>query len=372
MTIVDKRRSVFVFGASLAYLVLFGLLYCTHTINSVPLVIYDEDQTQFSRELIQAFDDSERFRIVHYAATQEDMDRAMDEKEAYVAIHIPRKFAQDAKSGRSATVLLMASGANILIANTVSTAAQEIIAAFSKNTGAGLAESNLAQMPVLAKNKIGPAELRLRILNNPTQSYLSFFVPGLAMAAIQQGIFLAVGASIQHELQYPNELRTTTPWQPMFAKLLSYSLSAVIAFFLTIETGIHAFQIPGKAPLFYFFLLATSFIVCAVSVSALLASISNSELTFTRISIAYSVPAFVMSGYTWPQESMDSLGKALSYLFPLTYFSNTLRELMLAGHSAYLYRHCAILLLIGVFSSYLAARCFGAKLEQKIKLPSVI
>lgn len=370
MAIIDKRRSVFVFGASLAYLVLFGLLYCTHTINSVPVVIYDEDQTRFSRELIQAFDDSERFRIFRYAATQEEMEQVMEEKKTYAAIQIPKKFAQDAKSGHSTTVLLMVDGANILVANTVSTAAQEIIATFSKNAGAELVEATLGQMPALAKNKVVPTEMRLRILNNPTQSYLPFFVPGLAMAAIQQGIFLAVGASIQHEFQCPRELLTASSWQAMFAKLLSYSFSAIIAFFLTIEVGMQTFQIPSKAPLLYVFLLAVSFIVCAVSVSALLASLSNSELTFTRISIAYSVPAFVMSGYTWPQESMGPISKALSYLFPLSYFSNTLRELMLAGYSAYLYRHCVILLSIGVVSFYLATRCFGAKHEQKIQLSS--
>lgn len=196
MFITDRRRAIFLFGASLAYLILFSLLYGTHTVKAIPLVIYDEDQTQFSRSLIQAFDDSERFQIVSYVTAQDDMENALHEKAAYAALHIPQKFTQDAKSARSSTILVLADGSNIIITNTITSSAQEIIAAFSRETGAKLTEINNGQLPSIAFNKAGPIDFRLRVLNNPTQSYLSFFVLGLSMAAFQQGIFLAVGASI--------------------------------------------------------------------------------------------------------------------------------------------------------------------------------
>ena len=105
--VVDKRRAVFVLVASLAYMVLFGFLYSTHSINAVPIVILDEDQTQFSRTLIQALDDSERFRIVQYPSTQEEMEQALNNKEALAAVQIPANFARDVKSNRSSTVMLM-------------------------------------------------------------------------------------------------------------------------------------------------------------------------------------------------------------------------------------------------------------------------
>lgn len=364
LLVLDKRRAVFLFGASLAYMVLFSLLYCTHTINAVPLAICDEDQTAFSRSLIQAFADSEKFHLVRQVATQEEMEDALEQKAAYAAVQIPKKFTQEAKADRSATVLLMVDGANILIANTVSTAAQEVVAAASRDAGAKLSESRLEQLPALAAGKVGPVELRLRILNNPTQSYLAFFVLGLAMAAIQQGIFLAVGASIQGEYRQPRDLPANWTWKLMSAKLLPYVLSAMIAFFLTLEVGAVFFQVPAKASPLGLGLLGAAFIVCAVALSAFLAAVCDSELTFNRISIAYSVPAFVMSGYTWPQESMGALGKILSYAFPLSYFSNTIRELMLAGYSPALQRHCEILLAIGVAAFVLANRCFGKKLRH--------
>ena len=363
MFLADCRRAILLFGAPLAYLLLFSLLYGTHTIKAVPLVIYDEDQTQFSRTLIQAFDDSERFRIVDYVVSQDDMEQTLREKAVYAAVHIPKKFAQDAKSGRSATVLLLTDGANILIANTVTTAAQEILAGFARETGAKLAEINTGQMPTMAANKTAPVELRLRVLNNPTQSYLSFFVLGLAMAALQQGIFLAVGASIQNEYQPPGEVSYTHPGT-IVIKLFPYWLSGTLALFITLAAATQLFGIPGKASIFSLLLLAVTFTFAAVAFSALLASICNSELTFTRLSIAYTVPAFVLSGYTWPLEAMDRIGTVLYYAFPLSYFSNVVRELMLAGYSPLLYRNSLILLLGGAFFIAMAVVCHSRRIRH--------
>lgn len=364
MFITDRRRAIFLFGASLAYLILFALLYGTHMIKAVPIVIYDEDQSQFSRSLIECFEDSERFQIANYVTSQEDMENVLHEKNVYAALHIPKNFTRDTKNGHSSTILLMADGSNILITNTVTTAAQEIISAFVKETGARLTEVQNSQLPSMALTKVGPLDFRLRVLNNPTQSYLYFFVLGLSMAAFQQGVFLAVGASILSKYSPPAGTNNAQPLNIMAGKLLPYWLCATLAFFFTFLMAVYIFQIPGKAALTSLFLLTTSFIFAAIGLSALIASICHDELTFTRISIAYTVPAFVLSGYTWPQDAMDVVGKTLSYTFPLSYFANTVRELMIAGYSPLLYRNSILLLLIGAVCFLLAVPFYTRKLKQ--------
>jgi len=104
-------------------------------------------------------------------------------------------------------------------------------------------------------------------------------------------------------------------------------------------------------------LLASAFILAATGFSAFIASVCSSELAFTRISIAYTVPAFVLSGYTWPEAAMGPLGQTLACAFPLTYFADTFRELMLAGYSPVLYRNSLILLFIGVTFAGMASVC---------------
>ena len=364
MFITDRRRAIFIFGAPLAYLLLFSLLYGTHTVKSVPLIIYDEDQTQFSRSLIQAFDDSERFNMIAAITTQEEMEDALLEKEAYAAVHIPKNFTRDVKFGRSSTVLLIADGGNIIITNTITNAAQEILANFSTETGAKLTEISSGQLPTKAQKQTTPIEFRLRVLNNPTQSYLSFFVIGLAMASFQQGVFLAVGASIVGEYKNPADLKNSSALSIIVGKLLPYLLSATLAFFITIITAIYGFSIPFKGSLTNLLLLSEAFILAAIGFSTCIAALCDKELTFTRLSIAYTVPAFVLSGYTWPQEAMDIVGKTISYTFPLSYFSNTLRELMIAGYSPVLYTNTCILFSIGILFISMGATYYIKKLKR--------
>ena len=118
----DMRRLVFLFGAAMAYLIVFGMLYVPNIVRYVPAVIYDAAQTARSREIVQAFSDSDSFRITSYAASREEMQRAVLEKDAYVAIEIPADFSRRWAQEGSATVLYMFNGSNIILTNVTSSA----------------------------------------------------------------------------------------------------------------------------------------------------------------------------------------------------------------------------------------------------------
>jgi len=343
----DRRRANFLFGASIAYLIIFGLLYEPQVVTNVPLVIYDEDQSQLSRSLVQAFADSERFQIISQPASQEEMEHLLHEQIAYAAIHIPHDFSQNVTAGRSSPVLLIASGLNLVITNTITTATQEILLTFNQEVSTKLGEQ-AGLPPTLAQNKTAPLQIALRVLNNPTLGYLNFFVIGLAMAAFQQGIFLSVGASIISEYHNLRDLGGAHPVQVMIGKLLPYFLFATLSFFLTLLIASKMFHIPCKGDLISLFCLATAFTLTAIGFSSLIASFCTSEITFTKLSLTYSIPAFTLSGYVWPLASMDGMSQLLAYTFPLFYFSDAVRELMLAGYSPVLYHNILVLLVLGL------------------------
>ncbi|MBP2646017.1 MAG: hypothetical protein H6Q75_1457 [Firmicutes bacterium] len=349
----DFRRVNFIFGASLAYLIIFGLLYGTHVITNVPLVIYDEDQTQLSRSLVQCFADSERFEIVAQPSSQEEMEYYLHEQTAYAAVHIPHDFASHVTSDKSSPVLLIASGINLAVTNTITTYTQEILAAFNQHVSTKLLEA--AGVPeTLASHKSAPITFAIRVLNNPTLSYLNFFVIGLAMAAFQQGIFLAVGASILYEYRNRDELAAIHPVKVMTAKMLPYFILASLSFFVTLYASIRLFDIPCKGTLLDLFFLSETFVLTAIGFSSLVASLCHSEITFTKLSLTYSIPAFTLSGYIWPLASMDAFSQTIAYIFPLFYLSDALRDLLLGGYSPELTRNITVLLVLGLVLTCLA------------------
>ena len=350
----DIRRTLLVLGAPIAYLVLFGILYMQGTLKQLPIVVHDASQTKLSRMVVQGFADSDYFNIKHFVTTDEEANEALQKNEAVAAIIIPADFASVLQV-KGSSILVLIDGSNMMNASTISNEAQDIVSHVSNTVGKEMLSRDVRQLPVQAASKIAPMEVRLRVLSNPWLNYSYFLVIGLAMAALQQGIFLAVGASFLQREQRRAYKKSYNLMHFMFWKLAPYGLLALMAFALTIFIAHYAFGIPLQAGWGELCMLATCFILAALGVAAIMASYCKTETMFIRCSITYTVPAFVLSGYTWPQSSFEPITNALAYTFPLTYFISNVRDLLLSGYIPHLYGNCGIMILFalaGVGLSY--------------------
>ena len=361
MLIKDPRRIIFLVGASIAYLVLFSILYSPGIVKNIPLVIYDEDNSMASRVLIQCIADSERFKITSQVNDQEVMNDLVKTKEAAVGIQIPRDFAKNIKLGLSADVLIFADGSNLVTVNAATTNLQNIIGTIGK--GAGMKILKASSGPSNALDKVNPVNVKFRVLNNPTESYLNFFVIGLALAALQQGIFLSIGGSFLSKLTNCDEEEYS--WAKLSAKIMPYFLGAICAYIITLMIASIAFGVPFKANIVDLMIIGACFSFSVIGFAWLLAIITKNELIFSRCSIFYTVPAFVFSGYTWPQQAMEPISYGLSMLFPLTHLASCVRDLMLMGSSPVVYVNSIILLMLGTIF-FIIAR-WGYKNKVKIQ-----
>jgi len=207
------------------------------------------------------------------------------------------------------------------------------------------------------------------VLHNSTLSYLDFFVLGLAMAALQQGILLSVSASMIYEYQNMQELKDASVFSVMAGKLLPYWLCGTLAFVMALTISSLAFHIPFNGDFASLLALGSIFSFTITAFGSLVAAYCQTEVTFTQFSLAYAVPAFVFSGYTWPQHSMDTISLAISYLFPITYFADTVRALMISGHAPALQKNILILLFIGVILFAMSTLVYMNKRKQLSDCP---
>jgi len=288
----DLRRPVFLFGAALAYLIVFGILYLPNIVTDVPCVILDEDNSALSRRLVQNFEASDSYRITAYVNTQEEMRQALLEKRAIAAIDIPHDFAKKAKMGPYTTVLYLVNGSNIILTNITSSAAQDILADFSNRLAAKQIALRYGMDEGAALRAVAPVAVHLRVLYNTTQGYLFFFLLGLAMVAYQQGVLFAVGASALYEVEHPAFMRQAPVWEILLMKAAVYWLLGMASYALVIAFVTQVLGIPLHAPLAALVLLAAIFLLAVIAFCIFFAS-----------------------------------------FFPLTHFSNTVRELFLIGSS---------------------------------------
>ena len=289
--VYDVRRAIFLFGAAAAYLILFGILYYPGVVKDIPTVICDESHTAYSRALTKNLIDNESFSVVRVVVDEGEAREMMREKRAYTAIIIPQDFARQILTGQSSQVLVMLNGANIITTNISSTAASDVINAFNDRVAARQAALRTSGDEGMLSRRISPIHTSLRVLNNPTQSYMMFFMLGLAMAAMQQGIFLAIGAAVQGDIR-DISLKQTSPWKVLAVKLGVYWVLSILSFSLICFLA-YILGIPDRASVSSLFALSGTFSFTALSLGLMGASLFHNELQYVRASVMYTVPAFI-------------------------------------------------------------------------------
>ncbi len=358
----DALRAIFLFGAATAYLILFGILYYPGVVKEIPTVVCDEEHTAYSRFLTRQVDDDERLGLVRVVADEGEARDMLRRKEVYAAVIIPADFSHDILNGRSAKVLFMLNGANIITTNIATTAGNDIVNTFNTRFAARQAALRTSGDEQMLKKRILPVETTLRVLNNPTQSYMMFFMVGLAMAAMQQGIFLAIGAAVQGDFKDTEGLKGAPKAAVLVVKVAVYWLLSVLSFAL-VGVISYGLGIPDRAAVTALLTLASAFSFAAVSLGLFASSLFHNELQFVRASIMYTVPAFIFGGYTWPLEAMDPVTQVVAQAFPMAWMSNAVRELFLSGHLATLSYNLTALTVMGVIFLSLGSWIFLHKID---------
>lgn len=357
------RRSpaiALLFGIPLLYSLLFGCIYSKNIITYIPAVIYDQDQTATSRALVQAFADSERYRIVDQADTQEGMELALRENRALVAISIPPKFSQNIKLGMASEVAVTANSTNNMFANTVISSSQEIVQTFSVATGQKLLEA-ANQMPAQALRSAAPVKLGVRILNNPTTSYTNFMLAGLMANGVQIAILLTVGPLLTREYIHMDRWQNTSSASLILGKLLPHWLLAVLSFLTSLGVVTLVWGVPFRGSLLSVLLLGSAFTFLVTAISLLFSAIAKNEAASLQLPLLYIMPGLLFSGLSWPDFAMTTFSHAVSALMPLTYIGDSLRDLLLAGYAPALPQHISILLGSGTVVVLATAAVFSRR-----------
>lgn len=345
----DRRRGVLLLFASVAYMVVFSWLYYWGVVQGVPLLVVDQSNTALSRQLVKSFVQSDGFTLLGESQTLAAAEEWLQKGRHGAALYIPPDFSERIQRRQQSELVMAMEGSNIILTSNSSVAAAEILREFN----AKAAQNNLArdkgQLPGQARQRTAPVHFNYRLLNNPQLDYLIFFVYGLALVALQQGVLLAVAAGVlwPHNKHLPEEL-ALNKYSAWGLKTVVYWLLGMCSYALCLGVGRCFFNLPVRGSWQEHLLLSGSFIFCIIQVGGMLAGLCKEELLFSRLSIFYTVPAFMLSGYTWPLEVMPLWVRNLAQCSPFTYLATAVRQLCLSGSCPDLAERSLILLLLGV------------------------
>ncbi len=340
----NERRLVCIvllFAAS-AYALLIGNLYKGHVVNRIPVIVCDQDGSAASRRLVRAVTNADQYKVVAVLPEYQTAEKLLNRKKGEAMLVIPQDFSKRLGRGEAIELAFVTDGSNTLYQGYSQSSMQAVAGTFAAEQAASAAMKNGApELPPV------PVSLSIRIKDNPTNSYSFFYLYGVMITAAQLGVTAAFAISQHYDLRKHffcnrNIIRTLLV-KELFYGILSL-LSVMIG--LTIITGV--FHMPFKGQVWQFLLLYLCFVFAVINFSGLVAAYFKTDVAMMQCLVFYALPAFLMSGYIWPELGMIPAWKVISCCVPLHFILADFRDLALSGFSSTLFRHMFILLVMGM------------------------
>jgi ABC-2 type transport system permease protein len=311
-------------------------------VEDVRFAIHDQDKTQQSRLLTEAFSGSGYFRLVADLRSFEEVQHALDRGTATLAMTIPPGFAADIAAGRMTQVGMLIDGSFSPTALIVSNYAAAIVNRYSMDIAAARAAE--AGLPV-----IEPLRMETRVWFNAPMRTVNYIVPGLFAVLLMAFPPLLTALSIVREKERGTiEQIYVSPVRPavfILGKVVPYGVIAFMEMLLVLAVGTLWFDIPLRGSVWL--LLATSllYVMVTVGIGVFVSTLTRSQVAAVFLSLVITLmPSFLFSGFLFPIATMPYMLQLYTYFFPARYFNDISRDLFLKGVGfEYLWSNVALL-----------------------------
>lgn len=320
-------------GAPILYGILFGYVYQQAKVLDLPIVIIDQDHSPISSKMIDAFDDNETLKISDIRYTPEKLREEMPSKQYAAVITIPSHFEADILQKRHPEIRVDLNMANIVNANTASKAIQSVL--MTLNAGIeieGLKKKGLQASDALANYE--SFKIEFNKLYNSTGNYVTFMLPGLIAAIMQQVIFLALALVFARDFEdgYFNTLVQESRFSVYHMALKAVPFFLLIPLiWMIVSSFIPYFNIDIDVFNLPMLVLVSLLTLAAMFIGMLFSVAIPSQLKATELLMVISTPAFVLSGFTWPSSAFPAPIAAIADWIPLTQFLSGFRKIAFYG-----------------------------------------
>jgi ABC-2 type transport system permease protein len=328
--IIQIRRDGWSLGMAFAIPMLLLLLFgsvLTLDVDNLDTVVYDQDRTQKSRELIERFEASRYFRVRAYAGGWREVERALDSGRAQVGLVIPRNFARDLERGAVTPVQAVVDASD---SNTATIALAYI------DTIAARYSTQVAVQVAGGADPAAAVDGRLRVWYNPDLESKFFVVPGLVavIMTVIGGLLSSLTVAREWERGTMEQLIATPVRVPelMLGKLVPYVGIGLLDVLLAVAGGTLVFGVPLRGSFWLLLGFSLLFLLGAVGLGVLISARSRTQLMASQLAmVATLLPSFMLSGFTAPIENMPHALQIVSYAVPARYFVTALKGIFLKG-----------------------------------------
>ncbi len=348
----DRASLVMALVAPVMMLLIFGFAVNTD-VNHVNLVVCDESRTPESRELIEKFNNSYYFKTFEIVDSPNKVEEYIDKGTVKVGLVIPTDYARNLKRNRTADIQILVDGSDPTIART----AMSYSVILANNHSVKLKELH-AKKALLQAGTSPAVSAKPLVMYNPTLESSKFNVPGVVGLILQNiTIILTAFAMVREKERGTIEQLIMTPvtsLELIAGKLIPYVLIGFYDFVIILILSYLLFGVSVKGSIALLVLLGSIFLIGALAMGMLISAVAKSQLQAMYAAMLFILPSVLLSGFMFPREAMPKLIYAISAIFPITYFLEILRGIIvkgvglnyLAGVTAILMLQIAVIILI--------------------------
>ena len=357
----DSRSLAMALAVPVMMLLLYGYALSLD-VDRVPTMIYDQDQTPASRELVRQFQGSRFFDIRGFVAGYPAIERAIDRNQILMGVVIPRKYSEELGAGHEAQVQILIDGSD---SNTAA-----IVLGYSESLVRGYS----GRIRAVAMNRRGgermtpPVDARLRVWYNSSLESKNYVVPGLIAVVLQIIAALLTSLTIAREWEMGTmEQLLSTPLRPVeivLGKMMAYFVVGLADAAVALLVGLFVFQVPLRGSILVLALSVCVFLFGALFWGIFISASARTQVQAYQMGILSSfLPAFLLSGFVYSIETMPPVIQAITHIIPARYVVTIMKGVFLKGIGLeVLWGELAVLALYGGVVFLLATR----KMNQKL------
>ncbi len=323
----DRPTLGMMLGIPIVQLLVFGYAI-RMDVRHLPMAVHDESQTQESRDLVRKLEATDNFTATKEAPSYDEAVRMIDRGEVRAAIVIPEDYARRLKRGRPATAQLIVDASD-------PNSSQSAIAAGQLVGERQNIDLLIARAGGAAGSTAPPLEVRVRPLYNPALKSSIFIVPGIIGMILSITMLIITSMSIVREREFGTmEQLIVTPVtrsELMLGKISPYVLVGYFQVTAVLILGRLIFGMPVVGSLLLVYGITFLFIVANLGLGLFISTLVRTQAQAMQASYFFVLPNVLLSGFMFPREGMPAIARGIGLAFPLTYYLQSLRAILLKG-----------------------------------------
>jgi ABC-2 type transport system permease protein len=314
----DRGTLALFFTLPILQLSLFGFL--DQNVRDLPTVVVDQDQTRYSRELMDEMRATKTFDIVRVTNSPDEARAMIRRGEARAGVIIPPYF-HDRRTRRQEAQFL------VLIDGSDSNVAAQALASIN-----GLvAQRNLDEAEALGAKPLIAAQPI--ILFNPEGRTANYIIPGLVAILLQlAAMVLASIAIVREREQGTMEQLLVTPIQPVglvLGKLAPYMVIGIIEMGLILAIMRFGFGVPIHGSLLLLFAVAVVYLFALLALGLTISMRAQTQMQAVQMAQMLLLPSIFLSGYIFPVAGLPTVLYWIGRALPATHMINVMRGAVL-------------------------------------------